>query len=83
MHWNSQRECEWWWCTGGSVLSGETGSEAGFGATQTHYVTSYSTAELRTLHRLVIDVGSTWSPSSPSPHGDSDGFGDLVREAHN
>ena len=35
---------------GGSVLSGEAGSEAGLDATQTHYVTSYSAAELRTFH---------------------------------
>ena len=81
VHWNSASAN----ASGGgrSVLSGEAGSEAGFVATQMHYVTSYSTAEFRTFHRLVIDVGPTWSSSSPSPHGDSDGFGDLVREAPN
>ena len=35
---------------GGSVLSGEADSEAGLDVTQTHYVTSYSAAELRTFH---------------------------------
>ena len=34
----------------GSVLSGESGSGAGLDHTQTHYVTSYSAAELRTFH---------------------------------
>ena len=32
------------------MLSGEAGSEAGLDATQIHYVTSYSAAELRTFH---------------------------------
>ena len=66
---------------GGSVLLGEAGSEAGFGATQMHYVTSYSITELRTIHRLVIDWGPHGLPQVPLPNGDSDGFGDLVREA--
>ena len=35
----------------GSVLSGEAASDAGLNATQTHWVTSYSAAELRTFHR--------------------------------
>ena len=35
----------------GSVLSGEAASDAGLDAMQTHYVTSYSAAELRTFHR--------------------------------
>ena len=34
----------------GSVLSGEAASDAGLDAMQTHYVTSYSAAELRTFH---------------------------------
>ena len=34
----------------GSVLSGEAPSDAGLDATQMHYVTSYSSAELRMSH---------------------------------
>ena len=46
MGWNSASAAN----GGGSVLSGDAGSEAGSDATQTHYVTSYSAAELRTFH---------------------------------
>ena len=35
---------------GGSVLSGEAASDSGLDATQVHYVSSYSPAELRTFH---------------------------------
>ena len=35
---------------GGSILSGEAASDAGLDTTQTHYVTLYSAAKLRTFH---------------------------------
>ena len=45
MRWNSPGAAN----GGGSVLSGEPGPEAGLDHTQTHFVTSYSAAELRTF----------------------------------
>ena len=45
MRWNSPGAAN----GGGSVLSGEPGSEAGLDHTQMHFVTSYSAAELRTF----------------------------------